>query len=219
MILKFNAKWIRFLGIAGILGGIVLFIGDMLFYYSPTSTDFLQNMALASDARIIASGVCALLASWLYLLGAGQVYFAFEETKPIVKNTVFASFAGIGIAYGIVHAAYVAIATSAKLALVNQLDMQTSVILAGEANNLLRNIIYPIFGLLSIIFIYQVWRKQTRYPRWMVFFFPLLPFLLQGLIVNNLNGVLKVIIAGGYLNIIFALFFLASTISLWKKVE
>ncbi len=97
--------------------------------------------------------------------------------------------------------------------------MQTSIVLAREANNLLRNIIYPIFGLLSIIFIYQVWRKQTRYPRWMVFFFPLLPFLLQGLIVDNLNGVLKVIIAGGYLNIIFALFFLASTISLWKKVE
>ena len=219
MTIKFNAKWIRFFGVAGVLGGIVLFIGDMLFYYSPNSTDFLQNMAVTSDARIIASGVCALFASWLYLLGAGQVLFAFEETKPIVKYTVFASFAGIGIAYGIVHAAYVAIATSAKLALVNQLNMQTSIVLAREANNLLRNIIYPIFGLLSIIFIYQVWRKQTRYPRWMVFFFPLLPFLLQGLIVDNLNGVLKVIIAGGYLNIIFALFFLASTISLWKKVE
>lgn len=219
MTLKFNAKWIRFFGIAGILGGIILFIGDMLFYYSPSNTNFLQNMAVASDARIITSSVCALFSSWLYLLGALQVYFAFEKTKPIVKYTVLASFASIGIAYGIVHAAYIGIATSAKLAFANQLDPQTSVILARNANEILRIIIYPIFGLLSVVFIFQVWRKKTHYPKWMVFFFPLLPFLLQGLIINNITGVLKVIISGGYLNIIFALFFLTSTISLWKKVE
>ncbi len=219
MTIKINIKWIRFFGIAGMLGGIILFIGDMLFYYSPNSTDFLQNMAVTSDARIIASGVCALLTSWLYLLGAGQVYYAFKIDQSKAKYIVFFSFASIGIAYGIVHAAYLAIAISAKLALANQLDMLSSVELARNANNMLRNIIYPIFALLSVVFITQVWRKKTRYPKWMVFAFPLLPFLLEGLIINNLSGSLKIIISGGYLNIIFFIFFLASSISLWKETE
>ena len=89
MTIKINIKWIRFFGIAGMLGGIILFIGDMLFYYSPNSTDFLQNMAVTSDARIIASGVCALLTSWLYLLGAGQVYYAFKIDQSKAKYIVF----------------------------------------------------------------------------------------------------------------------------------
>jgi len=50
----------------------------------------------------------------------------------------------------------VAIATSSKLAIQNNLDLNESVLLASEANNALRLLVYPIFGLLSVLFIYQV---------------------------------------------------------------
>ena len=60
----------RLFGISGILGGIILFCEDMLIYYSSAETNLLKNMSVALDTRIIASGMCDLLSSWLYLLGA-----------------------------------------------------------------------------------------------------------------------------------------------------
>jgi hypothetical protein len=117
----------------------------------------------------------------------------------------------------VVHGAFVAIATSSKLAIENNLDLNDSVALANEANNTLRLIVYPIFGLLSILFITQVWKRKTLYPRWIILFFPLIPFLIQDFICNNLSGNIWIIVCGGYLNHILIIFFTASTIALWNK--
>lgn len=212
-----NNFWTRVLGIFGILGGITLLTGDMLFYYDPTNTNLFENMGNASDSRIIYSAVTALLASWFYILGVIHVYQAFKPTKPLIKNTVLICFAAITISYGVVHGAFVAIATSSKLAIENNLDLNDSVALANEANNTLRLIVYPIFGLLSILFITQVWKKNTLYPRWIILFFPLIPFLIQDFICNNLSGNIWIIVCGGYLNHILIIFFTASTIALWNK--
>ena len=212
-----NNFWTRVLGIFGILGGITLLIGDMLFYYDPTNTNLFENMGNASDSRIIYSTVTALLASWFYILGVIHVYQAFKPTKPLIKNTVLICFAAITISYGVVHGAFVAIATSSKLAIENNLNLNEAVLLASEANNILRLIVYPIFGLLSILFISQVWKKNTLYPRWIILFFPLIPFLIQDFICNNLSGNIWIIVCGGYLNHILIIFFTASTIALWNK--
>ena len=212
-----NNFWTRVLGIFGILGGITLLTGDMLFYYDPTNTNLFENMGNASDSRIIYSAVTALLASWFYILGVIHVYQAFKPTKPLIKNTVLICFAAITISYGVVHGAFVAIATSSKLAIENNLDLNDSVALANEANNTLRLIVYPIFGLLSILFITQVWKKNTLYPRWIILFFPLIPFLIQDFICKNLSGNIWIIVCGGYLNHILIIFFTASTIALWNK--
>jgi len=212
-----NNFWTRVLGIFGILGGITLLTGDMLFYYDPTNTNLFENMGNASDSRIIYSTVTALLASWFYILGVIHVYQAFKPTKPLIKNTVLICFAAITISYGVVHGAFVAIATSSKLAIENNLNLNEAVLLASEANNILRLLVYPIFGLLSILFISQVWKKNTLYPRWIILFFPLIPFLIQDFICNNLSGNIWIIVCGGYLNHILIIFFTASTIALWNK--
>ena len=212
-----NNFWTRVLGIFGILGGITLLTGDMLFYYDPTNTNLFENMGNASDSRIIYSTITALLASWFYILGVIHVYQAFKPTKPLIKNTVLICFAAITISYGVVHGAFVAIATSSKLAIENNLNLNEAVLLASEANNILRLIVYPIFGLLSILFIIQVWKKNTLYPRWIILFFPLIPFLIQDFICKNLSGNIWIIVCGGYLNHILIIFFTASTIAIWNK--
>jgi hypothetical protein len=214
--MKMNQFWIRTLGIFGILGGLILFAGDMLLYYDPNNTNIRENMGNASHFRIITSGVTALLAAWFYMLGVGQVYHAFKPTKPIVRNSILICFGAISIAYGVIHGEYVAIATSAKLATKNNLDINEAVSLAVEANNVLRLLVYPIFGLLSILFIAQVWKRKTLYPRWIILFFPLIPFLIQGFICKNLSGNILIIVCGGYLNLILVVFFTASTIALWN---
>ena len=213
--MKISEFWLRALGISGIFGGLVLFSGDLLFYYASDSVDINRNMGNASDIRIMISGLLALIASWLYLLGLGQVYFAFKPAKAIARNIVILSFGGILIGYGVIHGAYVAIATSAKLAVQNNLDMETATALASNTNNLIRLLIYPVFALLSLVFIFQVWKKKTYYPRWMIIFFPLTPFLFQGLFCKYLSGKIWLIVCGGYFNLILVVFFTASTIALW----
>ena len=214
--MKINQFWLRLMGVFGILGGVILFAGDMLFYYDEHNINLLENMGNASDLRIIISGVSALLATWFYMLGLGQVYYSFKPTTSTIRNTVIISFAAILISYGVIHAAYLAIATTAKLSIQNQLDIETATALASKTNQILRLFIYPIFAILSFVFISQVWKRKTLYPRWMIICFPLIPFLLQGFISKFLSGNLKIII-GGYLSIILIIFFTASTIAFWTS--
>ncbi len=215
--MKMNQFWLRAMGIFGIMGGVILFAGDMLYYYDANNPNLLENMGNAFNFRIIASGITALLASWFYMLGLGQVYYAFKPTTAKVRNTVLISFGMILISYGIIHAAYLAIATSAKLAIENQLDIDSATALASQANQILRLFIYPVFAVLSYFFITQVWKRKTYYPRWIILFFPLIPFLFQGVISKFLTGKLWIIFAGGFLNIILIIFFTASTIALWNS--
>lgn len=209
--------WIRASGIFGILGGLTLFAGDMLFYYSTDSINLNANMGNASDFRIITSGVTALLAAWFYVLGVGQVYHAFQPSKLIYRTIVTCCLGAIVIAYGVIHGAFIGIATSAKLAIEYDLNLDKSVNLARKANEILRLFVYPIFALLSVFFIVLVWNKQTHYPKWILLFFPLLPFLIRDLICDNLPQTYWVIVCGGYLNLILIVFFTASTIALWKS--
>ncbi len=214
--MKLNNFWIRVLGIFGIIGGLILFAGDMLFYYDGSNVNLNENMGNASDFRIIASGLTALIASWFYLIGLGQVYVALKPTKPFLRTIILICFGAIFTAYGVIHGAYVAIATSAKLATRYNFDLNDAVHLAAETNNIMRLIIYPIFGVLSILFIAQVWKRNTLYPRWIIFFFPLLPFVVRDLVCASLSGATKTVVCGGYLNLILVVFFTASTIALWN---
>ena len=209
-----NKFWLRAMGIVGILGGLILFAGDMLFYYDSVSTDIKANMGNASDIRIKLSGVSALIATWFYLLGLVQVYFAFKPSTRTARNIVIISFAGILTSYGVIHGAYIAIATASKLSVQYNIDIEKATLLATETNKMLRLFVYPIFALLSFVFIKEVWKKRTLYPRWIIFFFPLIPFMLNGLIDKVLSGSVRIIIMGGFLNLILVVFFTASTIAL-----
>jgi hypothetical protein len=203
------------LGISGILGSLTLLAGDMLFYYNGSQTDLIANMAAVSSQRIILSGLAALFATWLYVLGSGQIYYAFQPARRWLRLSVFLSFAAIMIAYGIVHGAYIAIATSAQNAAGLGLDPRALTELAIAANQALRQVTYLPFGIFTLLFIPAVWMKKTFYPRWIILFSPIILFLLNGVITNNLTGKLKTIIGGGYLNLLLLVFFSASTIALW----
>jgi hypothetical protein len=208
---------LRLLGISGVLGGMLLFVGDMLFYYNGSSADLKLNMANSSDIRIEISGILALFSTWFYLLGALSVYYAFVPVVKWVRKVMMASFVGILVSYGIIHGAYVAIATTAKVALQNNLDIEMATTLASGTNALMRLFIYPIFVVFSIVFIWQVFNKKTLYPRWMLIFFPLTLFIFKGLLKNNLSGGIGVVINGGFFNLILVIFFLTSTIALWNN--
>jgi len=212
-----NLFWNRIMGLSGILGGLILFTGDMLLYHGPIKTKFYLNMTSISDFRVIASGVSALFASWFYMIGMGHIFNAFRPTKKSLRTLVLICFGCIMIAYGIVHGAFIAIATSAKLSNEYNLDVEAAISLARETNQTMRLFVYPIFALLSYVFISQVWKRNTLYPRWIILFYPLIPFMFQSVICENVPESLSIIVCGGFLNIILIIFFTASSIALWNK--
>ena len=213
-----NRRWLRTSGIFGILGGVILFAGDMLFYFNGESTDLVSNMSQASDFRIKASAVTALLASWSYVLGLPHLNFAFSPAKAVIRKVIVLGFGSIFIAYGVIHGAFVAIATSAKLAMEHQLDVDQSIVLAREANDVIRAFVYPIFGVVSLFFIAQVWKRKTLYPRWILLAYPLTTLILFELVISKLlSGAAWTIVMGGHFNLILLLFFAVSTIVLWNE--
>ncbi len=207
-----SALW---LGVSGVAGSLLLFAGDMLFYFHGERTDLIANMAECSPNRIVISGVLALVAAWLYTLASGQIYYAFQPARKWVRLAAFASFAAVMIAFGVVHGAYVAIATSAKNAAALGAPPDAMTQLAIATNDAMRLLTYLPFGIFTILFVWAVWKKETHYPRWMLFFTPVIPVLLNDLVVGNLEGRLRTIIGGGYLNLILLVFFTSSTIALW----
>ena len=204
-------------GFAGILGGLVLFAGDMLLYYVPGSTSIHENMMLVTDQRVMFSGLAALIAMWLYLPGTLQLWFAFAPAPKLSRILATVSFVAVLSSYGVIHGHYMAIAGAARLAAQQGLDIHEATILAWRTDHLLRIVVYPFFALLSVIFFYEVWRKRTLYPRWILLFFPLVPFVLMGVFRKILTGDVRTVIIGGYLNLIVVLFFAASTVALWRS--
>ena len=212
-----HSFWLRASGLAGILGGLILFAGDMLIYYDPQSTDLLQNMATIPPWRFRLSTVTALLATWFYLAGVYHVFLAFRPA-PVFSHTVVAvTFAAILSAYGVVHGEFMAIAGTARIAAQQGLDLQAASGLARSSNDLLRLWVYPVFAILSVVFIYEVWKKRTLYPRLIILFFPLFPFAFMGPLDKVLTDTAHTVILGGYLNLMLVLFFAASTVALWKE--
>ena len=207
----------RLSGIAGILGGLTLFAGDMLFYFSTQSDNVTLNMAHSSDWRITASAFTALIATWLYLLGLYSVYYAFRPATAKARWTVVLTFGALLVNFGIVHAQYVAIATSAKLALQNGLDIMQSAAFARHINDLLRLPGYLFFAVLSVVFLVNVWKGKTLYKKIMVLFFPLIPYIFLFVLKPALHGTAYVVVIGGYLNLLLVIFFTASTVMLWNK--
>ena len=123
------------------------------------------------------------------------------------------SFRLIVAVFSFVYFAF-AISTSAQNAV--QLGLEPAALkdLALTTNNSMRAVGFVPFGLFAACFIASVWEKHTFYPRWMMLFCPIFPMFFAGLITKNLSGEFKAIVGGGYFNLIFSVFFTASTIAL-----
>jgi hypothetical protein len=145
------------------------------------------------------------------------VYLAFRPAPALSRTVATVTFAAILSAYGVIHGEYMAIAGTAQVAAHHGLDLQAASTLARSSNDLLRLLVYPVFAILSFVFIYEVWKKRTLYPRWIIFFFPLIPFAFRGVLDKMLTGTVHTVIMGGFLNLLLVVFFTASTVALWKK--
>src|SRR5262245_36376454 len=62
---------VRLCGIAGILGALIMGMGDLLYHHFPGSTSSLAvRMSSLPQDRLVSAGTMGLVGSWLYVLGA-----------------------------------------------------------------------------------------------------------------------------------------------------
>ena len=209
---------IRLCGIAGILGALATGFGDLLYNHIPGSIQTLfEKMSSHPQRRLVNAGVLGLIGSWLYLFGAFHLYHAFLSVGNNFALAVALSFALVAIAYGVDHAAYYAIGSSAKVARENQLNIESAGKMGEALFSKLVLITYVPVVILSLLMMYAVLSGRSAYPIWMVVFLPIVPYLLRAPVLKIFRGRVREIIRDSYDNFVLLSFFLVSTIVLWVK--
>ena len=208
---------VRLCGIAGILGALITGGGDLLYHYVPGSQQPpAERMAGLPQARLVAAGVLGLLGSWLYLLSVFHIYFAFLPVGSSFAISVSITFALVAVAYGVGHASYYAIGSGAKLARANGLDIVAAAQSGGALFSRIVMITYIPVAIASLLMLYGILSGRSSYPRWLVLFLPIVPYLLRTPILKIVGGSAREILRDSYDNFVFLVFFLVSTIVLWN---
>lgn len=211
---------IRSCGFAGIVGAALLLASDWLMLGHWTSgrelaENWLELLADTAKWRVIVGAAVGPLGAWLYVIGFWQIYLAL---RPAGHWLAFFCWAGFSVAF-----IYVAAAFHASFPFIA--DAAQSMDSAGtDAGNAPPGAVFEYAGLLfaisvlpallgCLIMAYAVLALPTRYPRWMVVFNPALLYavtLTFRYIPAPLGGPLCI----GFGNIIFLMFFVASTMVL-----
>jgi len=174
-------------------------------------------MTRLPQTRLVTAGILGLIGSWLYLLSAFQIYYAF---LPVGAGFAFAasfSLAMVAIAYGTGHAAYYAIVSSAKVAKGNNLDIKSAGKMGAALFSRIVLITYIPVAVSMLLMLYGILSGRSTYPRWMVIFLPNMPYLLRMPIQKILRGRAHELIRASYDNFVLLVFFVLSTIVLWIK--
>ncbi|MCX6058742.1 MAG: hypothetical protein NTW69_11395 [Chloroflexi bacterium] len=210
---------VRLCGIAGVLGALIMGTGDLLYHHIPGSKlSLADRMSSFPQKRLVTAGIFGLIGSWLYMLSVFHIYFAFLSVGAGFALSVSFSFTMVAIAYGVAHASYYAIASSAKVARENNLDVEA----AGKIGEALFSrvvlVTYIPVAISMLLMLYGVFSGRSAYPIWMVIFLPIVPYLLRIPILKILSGRAHELVRDSYDNFVLLLFFIMSTIVLWNHV-
>src|SRR5215207_11198719 len=111
-----DVTWLRTAGAAGVVGALALVIGDVLFTSDASAEDLVVARSQVPTAQLYASGVLGLIASWLYVAAAWQVYFALLPAGKTLAGATFAAFTTTLIGSAVYHAVFPALMFGAKVA-------------------------------------------------------------------------------------------------------
>ncbi len=182
--------------------------------------NWLTILAEMPKWRVISGAIAGPLGAWLYIVGFWQLYLAL---RPAGMRLAFVCWAGFSIGFiyvaGAFHASFPFMAHAAQLMdTVQSSSPESATVLAQQTINyagmlFLASMLPSLVGCLALA--YAVLILPTRYPRWTVAFNPLVLFVFTlcfRFVPAPLGGLLQI----GYGNILFLIFFTASTAVLWQ---
>lgn len=205
-----NMISIRILGFAGLVAAILMFIGDIgLHGYLGSGRDFEANLSLIVSKRpepqIVAGGFIGPIASLLYCLGFLSIYGMISPKSPVLAAIATGSAAGSIIIGGAYHAMWgirgllikAGLPSSSYQALYDRIVKYT---------RLFYNAMMVFAGVASLVLLFVVLSGRSLYPRWTAVVNPGLLLLFKPL-ARFIPSPLGAIVSGGYLNLVFVVFF------------
>ena len=215
-----SAQLRRAAGLCGLLGALLFFAGDMLFYgYFGAGSDFAAKMLevplRAPQIRLFVGGLIGPLAACLCILGFWHVRMNVRPSSRISGNVMFAAFFALMVSGSAVHTLWTAKRLAMKYCS-GQIGPCSDLLAAVKSYWTQAYNIGAIPGYLgALILIVLVLFGRTRYSRWTVVANPALLILFSTL-AAHMPAPFGSILVGGFTNLSIAVFFLVSVLSTWR---
>jgi hypothetical protein len=209
----------RIQGCAGVIGALLFFAGDMLFYGhwgdgSAFHDGMMRVLAGASLTRLFLGGLVGPIAACLCLIGCWHVRANVITHSTVLGRIAFYSFAAMMVIGGAVHALWVPRGLAMKYSFLPGTTELTSALRDywSVAYQLAEVPAYLAAGSLLLL----VLLGKSSYPRWtIVANFGLLSLLEP--LAARVPAPLGAVLVGGFINLSVALFFFVSLLSTWSQ--
>jgi hypothetical protein len=211
----------RTTGLCGLLGALLFFTGDMLFYgHFGSAAQFHEGMLAtlrnASLDRLFAGGLIGPVAACLCIVGFWHVRDNIRPTGGRLASLVFALFAMLMVAGSAIHTLWVARGIALKYC-ADAGEPCHSVLTAVQSYWSLAYNLGSIPGYLgAVILLLLVVTGRTYYPRWTIVANPALLYLLSPL-AQRTPAPLGAILLGGFANLSIVTFFAVSCATTWPR--
>ena len=204
---------------AGLAGALLMFAGDMLLYYTPNDFSYgpksssgekinaiIDIMKGLPAKRIMAGGMIGPVAAFLYCVGFYHIVLLTDKQAHALAMVAF-----LLCCFGIItggayhsHCAYLGLLGDDKYR--NALDTATKYF------QKLPLILYAGEGMGFLLLIFLIVTGKTALERWMFLFSPGMLFLLKPVVGRLPKGV-RVIVSGGWTNLISVIYYAAVLIA------
>ena len=199
--------------VVGLIGAILMFSGDMLLYYDPNDFNYKAGdgqeikmkaikevMGKVSTKRLMVGGMLGPISAFLYCVGFYHILFICnEQTLLIGKIAFFLLCFGIIIG-GAYHSHCVYLGLLAKD------QYEESLVIVGNYFQKMVFLLYIAEALGFGIHAGIIVTGNSLLPRWMFLFTPIVLFLLKPIVARLPKGI-KVIISGGWSNLISVIYY------------
>ena len=193
----------------GLLGSFLMFLGDMFLYYDhedydgkDTINSIVDIMKNVSIKRLYIGGILGPICAFIYILGFLHIVLISNPSYLTMGWIVF-SINTLGIIFGSAYHIQ-----CAYLGLLSRYENK------GAFDEFLKflkfqsKIVFSLMALGNIGLIFMIFSGFTVLSRWQAFFTPIFLMMLTPMI-NRLPKGVHIIIRGGWLNIIYIIYYLS----------
>jgi hypothetical protein len=213
----------RLAGLTGLLGTLLFFCGDMLFYgHVGSGAGFHEGMQRvvreASLTRLFIGGLLGPIAACFCIIGLWHVHQNITPRSPLLGRLTFYCFATMMVAGSAVHALWVprGLVSKYEVAL-NTCAPDLFAALRGYWEVAYNLAAVPAY-IGAVLLLFVVVFRRSIYPRWTALAnFGLLSLLAP--VAARTPAPIGAILVGGFTNLSIAVFFLVSVLSTWNTTE
>ncbi|NOU16238.1 MAG: hypothetical protein HOO91_01585 [Bacteroidales bacterium] len=211
---------LQILALIGILGGLLMFIGDMFFYLVPIDgNSFFKGTIFIMSQRqnlwLVMGALVGPLAGLLLSISSISIYIALKPYNKFLPIIISISFIIIFTFGGAFQTLY---ALQGSYYRIGDPQIKADVFYyLGQIMNPIQKIMLVFGSLGNFLFILFILLKKTLYPKWVIFFTPLTALLIV-YIYMIVPYPLGAFIVGGWTNICLILFFTINYIVFKKSL-